>query len=494
MVVGLEKKQEVTQERVESKLEQESIAEEEFDDFLSDDGTEEGQNVSYQDSDSDLDIPEDPYQVRTEKTFVNNPYNKLAIALLLVGSGVFFSMHLLRFLMGGYISLGEPESVAIPEVSDSDSSSIFDEEVKETPNEDLALHQALNQQSDEIKKVEKFNEAVKPLPEPEPEQVTTAPQPQQPTPSPTPVRTVSNTPPPRPIPVRTSRAIPRPVVEKKEPIDPMQQWLMAANIGSYQATTPQSFSSSINNNLEIPQITQVGRVREQRLNRNIPPSLYANAGTIQPTLSPQHFPRGTTVRGEISMPIIWMDDVGNYNQQRDYLIELKEGLIGATGIEIAGKGSMAVVRASEFYGDTGFLQLEVVSLIVDNSGITREYPIPPNSLIVLNKKGQILKAKAERANNVDESIAAFLLSGISRAAGVSNNPRSSSFSSFGGSIDYGDGNIVGGFIEGATEGAVQQIRQRQNQARSRFNQNATVFVIESGTDVQLLVNKPFSLE
>ena len=137
MVVALEKKQELNQfPTEESQLEQESQAEEELPDFLPDDGTEEGEKVSYQDSDSDLDIPEDPYEVRTEKTFVNNPYNKGAIALLVVGGGVFLSMHLLRFLMGGYLSLGESEPATMPEVSDWEDSTIFDEGEAQTPDED----------------------------------------------------------------------------------------------------------------------------------------------------------------------------------------------------------------------------------------------------------------------------------------------------------------------------------------------------------------------
>ncbi|MDJ0534757.1 MAG: hypothetical protein QNJ70_20130 [Xenococcaceae cyanobacterium MO_207.B15] len=498
MVVGLEKKQEVKLRTEESQLEQESLAEEELPDFLSDDGTEEVEKVSYQDSDSDLDIPEDPYQVRTEKTFVNNPYNKGACALLLVGSGVFLSMHLLRFLMGGYVSLGEQHSVAIPEVSDSDSGSIFDEEVSQTPNEDLALHQALNQQSDEIKKVEKFNEAVKPVPEPEPEQVTTAPQPQQPTPSPTPVRTVSNTPPPRPIPVRTNRAIPRPVVEKKEPIDPMQQWLLAANMGSYGAsnfnTQQVSFDNVYPNSANVVSVSYQEsnpRVESQRhLSQETSPS-EANAVSQEvKTISPSQFMRGTTAKAEVELPIVWMELGGQYNHQRDYLIRLKQPLLGSTGAEIAPKGSMAVVKASQFYGDSGLIQLEVTSLIISERGINREYPVPPLSLIILNKKGGILEAKADKGNNFDRQAASFLLSGVATAASVANRPSSTFSSSFGSSTTFGERDLVGGFIEGATTSAVNSINQSQSNLRS---DNPTVYTIKAGTPVQLVVNKSFSL-
>ncbi len=507
MVVALEKKQELNQfPTEESQLEQESQAEEKMPDFLPDDGTEEGEKVSYQDSDSDLDIPEDPYEVRTEKTFVNNPYNKGAIALLLVGGGVFLSMHLLRFLMGGYLSLGESEPATIPEVSDWEDSTIFDDQ-NPPSDEDLKIHKALNQQSEEIKKVEKFNQAAKPVPQPEPEQAIKAPQPQQPTPSPTPVRTVSHTPAPRPAPA------PRPVVQKQQPkLDPMQQWLLAANMGSYgasnfnaqqvgynntynnghtnavysQSNPSQVVSVGYNQQSSFPEESYVQEVQQTS-------QLYANAVSQEvKTISPSHFMRGTTAKAEVELPIVWMLEGGNYNHQRDYLLKLKQPLVGSTGAEIAPKGSTAVVRASEFYGDSGLIQLEVTSLIIEERGVNREYPVPPDSLIVLNKKGGILEAKADKSGNFDRQAASFLLSGVATAASVVNRPTSTSFSSFGSSTTYGNGgDLVGGFIEGVTDSAVDSINQSQRNARGVNDPN--VYTIKAGTDVQLVVNKSFSL-
>ena len=513
MVVALEKKQEVKFSTEESQLEQESQPEEKMPDFLPDDGTEEGEKVSYQDSDSDLDIPEDPYQVRTERTFVNNPYNKGAIALLLVGGGVFLSMHLLRFLMGGYLSLGESEPVTMPSVLDSEETSVFDDETAAS-DDDLDIHQALNQQSEEIKKVEEFNQAVKPVPkpQPQPEQVVKAPQPQQPTPSPTPVRTVAHTPAPRPAPAPAPA--PRPV--RQEPkLDPMQQWLLAANMGSYGASNAQQvgYNNTYNNgysngytnavystqansaNVVSVGYNQQSSFPEESYGQEVQQTnqLYANAVSQEvKTISPSQMMRGTTAKAEVELPIVWMVEGGQYNHQRDYLIKLKQPLVGSTGAEIAPKGSMAVVKASEFYGDSGLIQLEVSSLIIQERGINREYPVPPDSLIVLNKKGGVLEAKADKSGNLDRQAASFLLSGVATAASVANRPTSSFSSSFGSSTTYGDRDIVGGFIQGATDSAVDSINQSQRNARGV--NDPTVYTIKAGTNVQLVVNKSFSLE
>ncbi len=306
---------------------------------------------------------------------------------------------------------------------------------------------------------------------------------------------------------------PRPIVERQEPkLDPMEQWLLAANMGSYgatnfdaqQVTYNNSYNNGYSNAVNYSGQSNSGNVISVSYNgesnskvesdwqevedRN---QLYANAAAAQgySTISPNQFMRGTTAKGEVELPIIWMVEASEVNQQRDYLIRLKQPLVGASGQEIVPEGSLAVVKAQQFYGNTGFIQLEVTSLIVEKEGITREYPVPPDSLIVLNKKGEILEAKAEKANNVDAGT--LLLSGIARAASISNSPTSTFVSPFGSSTT-GDRDLVGGFIEGVTNSAVNSIQQGQN-ARN-FAQDPTVFMIDGGTKVSLVVNKTFSLE
>ena len=100
--------------------------EEEWSDFLSSEEEEgkEKKKVGFQETDANIDIPEDPYQVRTQRTFTNNPYNKGLTSLLLVGTGVFVLMQFLRFVTGGYASLFEPTETAnvAQEVEESSSS------------------------------------------------------------------------------------------------------------------------------------------------------------------------------------------------------------------------------------------------------------------------------------------------------------------------------------------------------------------------------------
>ena len=80
-----------------------NFSEETWDYCLEEENTSQA-NVSYQNQDEDIDIPEDPYEVRTQRTFVNNPYNKAVVSLAMVGTGVFVLIQCLRFLTGGYFA------------------------------------------------------------------------------------------------------------------------------------------------------------------------------------------------------------------------------------------------------------------------------------------------------------------------------------------------------------------------------------------------------
>jgi|GEM_PF-5289838 len=510
MVVALEKNQFIKEE-INSVG---NTEEEKWDDFLPSEETDEESKIAYEDGDSDVDIPEDPYHVRTKKTFANNPYNKALTGLVCVGSGVFFFLYLFRLFMGGYMTEDQSANISTSEGLESEPASIFDEVSSSTPDGDLEMHKALNEQSNEIRQVEQLTAKVTPSEVKVEEPISSSPPPTsvtpipKPSPSPKPIQQVNNeAPPPRRIPVTTRSAVPPPksVVEEK---DPMQQWLEAANMGSYGATNFEAKVSAYNNSddnahnlaqsnsekvVSVSYQSEPSYTSNQTRQREARKQLYANASnTYSSTISPNQFMRGTSVNAEVELPIVWMLEAGEYNQQRDYLVRLKQPLLGATGVEIAPKGSMAVVKAQEFYGNTGFIQLEVTSLIVEEKGISREYPVPANSLIVLDKKGGVLEAEADKNNNVDTG--ALLLSGVARAASVSNNP-TSAVNSFGNSIiTFDDRNLVGGFIEGVTNSAVDSIRQRQANARNNAQGEPTVYVIEAGTDVRLVVNKSFSLE
>lgn len=437
--------------------------------------------------------------VRTEKTFVNNPYHKAFVSFGLVGSGVFIFIQLARIVTGGYYSV-EETSDPIPE--NLPEPNIFDDE-PQVSNNDLEIHQALRRQSEEIEQVEQLTPKVTPSP-PSPSKASAPITPAKisqnpaPAPRPTPVQQVSYTPVVKPA-VSPTQAL---VAEEKK-LDPMEQWLLAANMGSYGSTNldqPVANNYAAGNYTPPPQPSQVIPVNyrqgRQTETKEENPNLYvSDQPKLYSSLSQNEFKRGTTVEGEIDLPIIWMLEADSLNQQRDYLIKIKSPLLGADGQEIVPEGSLAVVKAQEFYGRTGFIQLEVTSIIIEQEGQTQEHSIPPNSLIVLNKKGGLLQAKAKKANNLKGDAAALLLSGISTAASVLNNPTETRTTAFERTTSFGgDGDFVSGFIEGAADSAVGSIRQRQNLARSNSQGEPTVYLIDAGTKVRLIVNKSFSLQ
>ena len=499
-----------------------SEEEEDWSDFLPDSCSEEEseKKVGYQDTDAEIDIPEDPYQVRTQRTFTNNPYNKGIISLALVGTGVFVAMQFVRFITGGYASVFNEgtDTPNLEQAAEESSSSILDSEpiAENTDNEDLEIHKALNEQSNEIKEIEEIARANSQETSSKPvESTATAPTSNPPTTPSPPARVVSYAPSPvvRPTTSIQPKQIQQPQrVEKK--VAPVEQWLLAANMGSYGATSvnvqtvaqkggSNGYQSGSSNN----RANNLLLVARQRADSDSPQRTqgystlnadYSEAVNPSSVRKNERAPSkpalvGTQVEGEIEMPIIWLKGADDYNQQRNYLIRLGAALKGEQGEEIIPEGSLVVAKILELYGSTGLIQLEVRSVMLEKNGRTKEYQIPANSLMVLDRKGRILQAKAEKASQAKGEAAAFLLSGIGRAAAVLNNPAQTSYGAFGSSTVYGDGDPLSGFIEGATNSAVDSIEQRQALARSRAQGEPTVYVIEAGTKVQLLVNQSFNL-
>lgn len=480
-----------------------NFSEETWDYCLEEENTSQA-NVSYQNQDEDIDIPEDPYEVRTQRTFVNNPYNKAVVSLAMVGTGVFVLIQCLRFLTGGYFA-EESKTDTVSEATEAESKIPEPQNTTVPQDDSLTMHQALNEQSQEIDRVREINLAnEEPVDTSSSVQTSTVKsQTVEQPPAPKPIRRASVSPPIQEIRYEETKAQDADIAEEKEtPVDPMEQWLMAANAGFYGSTNMSSTDIQpaadygINNSPPPPQPQVVAVDYRQEVPEPLKPVSEEREemeeqrdNSTLPQLS-----RGSVVEGELELPIIWMEGAEQYSRNREYSVEITSSLTDKNGTEIIPEGATAVVKAREFYGDTGFIELEVVSLSFEREGVEREYTIPENSLVVLDKKGEIIEAKAERTENLEGEAAAFVLSGISRAASVANNPTSTSYGYYGRSSRYEDRDLVSGFIEGVADSAVDGIQQRRNNARSASRQTPNVYKVKTGTDLQILVNKPFYLK
>lgn len=470
------------------------FTEENWDYFLEENNSSQV-SASYQNQDEDLDIPEDPYEVRTQRNFVNNPYNKAVVSLGMVGTGVFILIQCLRFMTGGYFSEDTKAETTAKSVEAQNKIS-KPQNTSASQDESLTMHQALNEQSREIDRVEEISLAQEPEPtavSPSAEPATVKLQPTENPPPPQPIRK-STTPPPiqKEKYEETKTVASKP---KEASVDPMEQWLMAANAGFYGSTNIDSAeiqaTTNYGANNSPPPPSQVVAVdhKQEESEPLKPVDEEPRTNATLPQLS-----RGAVIEGELELPIIWMEGVEQYSREREYSVKITSSLTDKNDLEIIPSGATAIVKAREFYGDTGFIELEVVSLIVERDGVEKEYTIPENSLVVLDKKGEIIEAKAERTDNLEGEAAAFVLSGISRAASTANNPTSTSYGYYGRSSRYEDRDVVSGFIEGAADSAIDSVRRRGSNARATSRQTPSIYKVKTGTDLQIIVNKPFYLE
>ena len=314
---------------------------------------------------------------------------------------------------------------------------------------------------------------------------------------------------------------PAPAVATAPKLDPMEQWLAVANVGSYGEVSPQRSFSTDSAGYQTASATTAtsdwqlsggigaspdeGRGRSR--NRE---SFSAQSGTHQATNPPillssdpyqpvnystaatslnQQLVVGTRASGKLETPIAWTGRLQNPNQI--FLLKLNEPLICSNGYVVIPTDSYITARVTEAT-QTGRLQMEVVSVLVTENGQTREKPIPSGSILILGERGGILQASAQGKDTAGNDAAAFILSGVSQAAALINRPESQSFTNFGAYINNGEPDYLAGFVQGATQSMVQTVQQRNQQARSSIESMPTVFLLEQGTQVQIFVNRSFS--
>ncbi len=141
--------------------------------------------------------------------------------------------------------------------------------------------------------------------------------------------------------------------------------------------------------------------------------------------------------------------------------------------------------------------MSVSSMLVNENGQTTEKPVPDGALLVLGKGGRPLKASAERPGSGGSNLGTIILSGISSATGLINQPSSQSTISSGGgyqsTITNRDPNYLAGFGQGAAQSLLQQAQNRNQQALRYRESEPTVFSLNQGSSVQVFVNQSVSL-
>ncbi|WP_414514723.1 hypothetical protein [Nostoc sp. PCC 9305] len=260
--------------------------------------------------------------------------------------------------------------------------------------------------------------------------------------------------------------------------DPTQQWLLAANAGSFRSSVDESESEKP---IKINGIEGgTGGATQVAQNTTI------NYNALRVLV-------GSTAEGRLETPIAWgTGDAGNQN----YLVKLTKPLKASDGRDVLPVGAYLVVQLAESNG-SGFAKLRGVSVLVNINGDTQEKQLPENAVLIMAKDGGFLKAESRRGSNLGNNFISAIVAGVAKAAEVQNRPitqvssNSNGFSTSSTTNDQKD--LSAAFGEGAFNSILDNIKSSNVTRSQQLSGKEEVFVIDVGKPVQIFVNQTISL-
>jgi hypothetical protein len=263
-------------------------------------------------------------------------------------------------------------------------------------------------------------------------------------------------------------------------IDPTQQWLIAANAGS--------FRSSVDESDESPTTTKTTGIEG-----GAGGAMQVGQSTTTTDYNAKRVLVGSTAEGRLETPIAWgAGDTGSQN----YLVKLTKPLKASDGSDVLPVGAYLVVQLAQSNG-SGFAKLRGVSVLVNSNGDTQEKPLPPNAVLIMASDGGFLKAESRKGSNLGNNFIGAIVAGVAKAAEVQNRPvtqistNSNGFSTSSTTNDQKD--LSAAFGEGAFNSVLDNIKS-SNVARSQqLSGREEVFVIDAGKSVKIFINQTISL-
>ena len=271
-----------------------------------------------------------------------------------------------------------------------------------------------------------------------------------------------------------------PISPQKE-VDPMQQWEMAATLGTYGSSEKAAYAEIAANDKGIQDstATPTGGI-------GTPPAFTMVEASYTST---QNVLVGTRVSGKLQTPIEWSGQGPLSNQK--FLIQLTEPMLATNNSVVLPKGAYIVAQVTNT-SNAGSVQMSAISALVDGT----ERTIPSGAVMILGKGGKLLKASLSRSSSVGSDLGTALLNGVSTSTELINRPESQT--SFGGYGNFSStttnrrSNLLAGFAQGIA-GQMVQIAQNRRQESLQRQDAQKVFVIEQDTSVQLFVNQSVAL-
>ena len=453
---------------------------------------------------ADSEAPE-PEEITTTRTIPQNPLLKMAV----IGGVILVFVMIVGGLINGSMNALNFSTTKIE--SPKTNKEIIEEPVKdETGQNKTAL--ALTSQNLEFKKIRDQKTEVSPIPTPSPRftPISVAPPPLTRTiPQRTQPVTVSKNPSPHRINTPTRRSLPvsqpqpQPIARvtksvspavKTQQLDPMQQWLAVANVGSFSANS--STEATTNDEL-ISSEEVLGGSGTPKLVRNAATNVREQTSINQPENIDYNAKRilvGTRTEGKIETPIAI--SAKNTNLIPKYLIRLTSSLKAFDGSEVLPVGSYLVVVPNGSNGSE-YIQLAAISALININGETLEKNIPENSILVLNKNGESLRGQSRKGSSLGSDLMTAVIAGVSKAAEIENNPSSQTTISNNGystSTSSNDSkNLLAGFAQGSFSQILQSIQSSNKQQIQSLQSENRVFIVPVNTTVKIFVNQTVSL-
>lgn len=282
-------------------------------------------------------------------------------------------------------------------------------------------------------------------------------------------------------------------VSNKPAIDPQQQWLAVSNIGSFSANS--STDSRIDESINTEGLSGgTGTPKSGTIGATNVSKVFSGNSSKNVDYNARRVIVGTRTQGKIETPIAI--SASNINQVQKYLIRLTKPLKASDGSEVLPVDSYLVVVPNGS-SSSEYIQMSAVSALINVGGQTLEKTIAENSIIILNKNGEALKAQSQKGSNLGSDFMTAIIAGVSKAAEVENNPSSQTTISSNGystsTSSNDDKNLLAGFAQGSFSQILQSIQSSNQQKIQSLQSESRVFVIPVNTTVQIFVNQTVSL-
>ncbi|MGI8499847.1 MAG: TrbI/VirB10 family protein [Hassallia sp.] len=503
-----------------------------------------------EESTSSLQPLSEPQEVRTKESLSSNPFAKLG----LVGAGTLGIVLVAGVFLSQLMNTGKQQPKKNNSVS-TRSQPISDSRPQQLQSEleTLKTKLALTEQAEAVKAAQQRLRLQKPTPtqlasrpvlQPQPSSVNTPRIPLQRIP--TPVRTVyvprtvtverivklpSPQKPiqqkpanskilPSPLPILAPNTQPIVTATPKPTPDPLQEWAKLAKLGSYgmvtitensvKAATPTPIPIPVNN----PKLQARNTEPDDEPEEESTPAVSQTKQQAQKSVAVGSKAKAvfaTAVFGETTR------STTNSNKKDEsgkdvFVVRLKEPLKSVDGaIALPAKTEfLAQVRS---ISEQGFLQLDVVKVILPNNNNFTEKSLPPNAITIRASQGKPLIA-SQYSNQGGSGVGladvgVFVLNGVGKAGEIYNRPdtriqcvpnniNTSSSTNNGTNIVTNNcfqttdnrRNILAGVLEGGATNIANQISQRNQQAISKkLAQRTNVWFLPAGKEIEIYVNQ-----